>query len=963
MEEEDKVAKYPPLRFAMTVTERANAAWEDGSFIDAVTPTTRMLLTYWFDEAYVDMRDLNFHIGQRQAILNTIYIHEVLKKEKVVDVYNEISPQLLLEKGSRLQELGDDIYSFPKYCVKMATGTGKTWVLEALMIWQYLNAKHNEEGNYTKNFLVVAPGLIVYERLLDAFLGKMSDDGQTRDFETCDIKKQEDLFLPEEYRNEFYGFLQSSVAAKTEIGSKVTGDGLIAITNFHLLMGADEDDIDVPGIEDGWRLPVAPGVTAGNSLDVLDNSLNGKKELEYLHNLPDLMMINDEAHHIHDNTVAGQKTEVEWQKSLRYIAEGKGSRAIQLDFSATPYNQQGKNKVYFPHIIVDFDLRDAIRRGLVKTLMLSERKELAVEALDFKAERDSNGDVIDLSEGQRQMLRAGLAKLKKLEDDFADVDADKCPKMMVVCEDTTVVPLVAKFLYSEGLDQDDYIEIHSNKKGEVGEEEWNDLKNRLFALDRHKKPRVVISVLMLREGFDVNNICVIVPLRSTTSGILLEQTIGRGLRLMWRGNKEIDELKRENRQVIMVDHKPATNYFDVLSIVEHPAFREFYDELINDGLMGEETDDGEEVTKNKGDLITVGLKENYMDYDFRLPLIVNETESHMKVPKIDVASLKPFGMDYDSLIKMVPDRETWIDKEVTEGVRAGHFEVTTGVFRSTSYNDYLGRLTNFIVDKLNTPVDSMGRAKKANGLPALSINTTKIAGTIDKYIRTRLFSREINPSEGKNWKVLLIDEVMKHIIGQISSAIIALQEEEETEDDTEVIFSNFSSVNKITARENYSLEVAKCIYERCPYPSNKGGFEHDFMQFCDLDGEVDAVCKIIENRHTFARFRYVREDGMPAEYIPDFVVRIGSDNYLVETKAQNQLTNQNVLRKKRAALRWVERINELPSGKREDITWHYVLLGEELFKQWKAKNATAQEMLDYSELRNDSELNFTGKLF
>ena len=961
MEEEDKVAKYPPLRFAMTVTERANAAWEDGSYMESVTPTTRALLTYWFDEAYVDMRDLNFHIGQRQAILNTIYIHEVLKKEKVVDVYNEIAPQLLIEKGSRLQELSDDIYSFPKYCVKMATGTGKTWVLEALMIWQYLNAKHNEEGNYTKNFLVVAPGLIVYERLLDAFLGKMNDDGQTRDFETCDIKKQENLFLPEEYRNEFYGFLQSSVAAKTEIGSKVTGDGLIAITNFHLLMGADENDIDVPGIDDGWRLPVAPGLTAGNSLDALDNSLNGKKELEFLHNLPDLMMINDEAHHIHDNMKAGEKEEVEWQKSLRYIAEGKGTRAIQLDFSATPYNQQGKNKIYFPHIIVDFDLRDAIRRGLVKTLMLSERKELAVEALDFKAERDSNGNVVDLSEGQRQMLRAGLAKLKKLEDDFADVDSSKCPKMMVVCEDTTVVPLVAKFLYSEGLDQDDFIEIHSNKKGEVGEDQWNDIKNRLFALDRHKKPRVVISVLMLREGFDVNNICVIVPLRSTTSGILLEQTIGRGLRLMWRGNKEIDELKRENRQAIMIDHKPATNYFDVLSIVEHPAFREFYDELINDGLMGEELSDDDDEKKIKGDLITVGLKENYLDYDFRLPLIVNEAESIMKTPTMDVSKLKPFGMKYESLIKMIPDREIWIDKEITEGVRAGYFEVTTGVFRSTSYNDYLSRLTNHIIDKLNTQVDSIGRVKKANNYPALSINAMQIAGIIDKYIRKQLFGREINPAEGKNWKVLLLTEVMNHIIGQIASMIVASQEEAETVGETRVVYSAFSSVNKITVRENYCLELVKCIYEKCPYPSNKGGFEHDFMEFCDLDGEVDALCKIIENRHTFARFRYVREDGMPAEYIPDFIVRIGCDNYLVETKSQDQISHQNVIRKKRAALRWVERINNLPLGKREDMTWHYVLLGDATFYEWKRKNMTIRELLEYCEIKND-EVNYSGRL-
>jgi type III restriction enzyme len=467
---------------------------------------------------------------------------------------------------------------------------------------------------------------------------------------------------------------------------------------------------------------------------------------------------------------------------------------------------------------------------------------------------------------------------------------------------------------------------------------------------------------MLREGFDVNNICVIVPLRSSTSGILLEQTIGRGLRLMWRGNKEIDELKRENRQAIMVDHKPATNYFDVLSIVEHPAFREFYDELINDGLIGEDLDgdDGDDPGKIKGDLITVGLKDDYMDYDFRLPLIVNEAESTMKTPEIDVAKLTPFGMSYDSLIKMVPDRELWIDKEVTEGVRAGFFEVTTGVFRSTSYNDYLSRLTNHIVDKLNT-ADSMGRSHDSS-FPVLSINNVQIVATIDRYIRTRLFNREIDPAEGKNWKVLLIDEVMNHIIGQISSAIIALQEEEENTADTNVIFTNFSSVNKITVRENYCIELRKCIYEKCPYPSNKGGFEQQFMDFCDLDGEVDAICKIIENRHTFARFRYVRNDGMPAEYIPDFVVRIGGDNYLVETKAQNQLSNPDVVRKKRAALRWVERINELPSGKREDITWHYVLLGEKVFYDWKRKNATAKEILGYCELKND-EINFTGKLF
>ena len=88
----------------------------------------------------------------------------------------------------------------------------------------------------------------------------------------------------------------------------------------------------------------------------------------------------------------------------------------------------------------------------------------------------------------------------------------------------------------------------------------------------------------LREGFDVNNICVIVPLRSSQAQILLEQTIGRGLRLMWR-DPEYADIKRENRERINRGEEPGS-LIDILSIVEHPAFQSFYDELMREGLVG-----------------------------------------------------------------------------------------------------------------------------------------------------------------------------------------------------------------------------------------------------------------------------------------------------------------------------------------------------------------------------------------
>lgn len=99
-------------------------------------------------------------------------------------------------------------------------------------------------------------------------------------------------------------------------------------------------------------------------------------------------------------------------------------------------------KLFFPHIIVDFDLPMAMKQGLVKLLLLDRRQELTdLENLDYNAERDEQGKVVGLSEGQRMMLRAGLTKLNKLEEEFLKNDASKNPKMLIVCQDTTVSPL------------------------------------------------------------------------------------------------------------------------------------------------------------------------------------------------------------------------------------------------------------------------------------------------------------------------------------------------------------------------------------------------------------------------------------------------------------------------------------------------------------------------------------------
>lgn len=955
------------LDLAKALTEQVSKAFEDGSMMESVTPVTQDLLKYWFMEPYTDERSKNFHIGQKQTILNVIYLHEVLKINRVQNIYEKVAPDLMAECS--LVELAKTKYRIPKYAVKMATGTGKTWVMHALLLWQMLNARHEEErsGRYTTNFLIVAPGLIVYDRLKDAYCGRMKENGEGRDIFTNDLYQHKDLFIPPAYQDEVFSFVQNNVVTKEDgIGRKITGNGLIAITNWHLFLSDEEiAENDVAGntapeiIKD--ILPIRPGTTGGNALDALDRQYLKGNEIEYLAALPDLMVINDEAHHIHEHKVQGETEEVEWQKGLNKIAKNKGTQFIQVDFSATPYDTVGsgkkKSKVYFPHIITNFDLNHAMRLGLVKTLLLDRRQELTdLGNLDYNAVRDGR-KVIGLSEGQRLMLRAGLRKLKILEEGFTKLDTKKHPKMMVICEDTNVTPFVESFFKEEGLADEDMLRIDSNAKGEVKEKDWLQIKERLFNIDKYESPKIIISVLMLREGFDVNNICVIVPLRSTQSDILLEQTIGRGLRLMWR-EPEYQEEKAENRLLVLKQKKAPKSYIDMLSIIEHPAFLKFYKELMDEDLAATEEEDLTSKHSVTGDLIRVGLKDNYKKYDLFWPLIIKEREEELKPSVIDINKLAPFtDYTYEQLREfLAKPGESFISHDVLVGTQFGKYEVKADLCNAQSYNEYLQKVLRIVT----TRFDRVGR-NSVRQLPTLQINQAEIIRTIDAYVRTKLFSRPFNPFEDFNWKILLHNEgvATQHIVKEITKAIYYLQEQVDvTEAVVEKIY--FSSVPTLKIRQSYSLDLEKTIYEKVGYPSNKGEFEKSFMEYLDSESEVSAFIKINESQHSFASIYYIRQDGLLATYHPDFMVRTDTHIYIIETKAQDQIHNKNVRQKQLATVEWCKKINQLPSAYRMDREWEYVLLGETNFDSLRRNGATIAEIC---EIHKVSESAVKGELF
>ena len=83
------------LELAKRLSETVNEAWESGELLDQVTPTTQELLKFWFSEEYYSLRNRNFHAGQRQAILNIVYLHEVLKAKNVLEYYERLMPNLI----------------------------------------------------------------------------------------------------------------------------------------------------------------------------------------------------------------------------------------------------------------------------------------------------------------------------------------------------------------------------------------------------------------------------------------------------------------------------------------------------------------------------------------------------------------------------------------------------------------------------------------------------------------------------------------------------------------------------------------------------------------------------------------------------------------------------------------------------------------------------------------------------
>jgi len=329
-------------------------AWADQGWGQGTTQTTQDLLSYWFNRG--EETDEKFHDCQRRAVETIIYCHEVLGIETLKQAFERFAPEALAASAT----LSEEVRSLPfaKYCLKMATGTGKTWVLAALLVWQYFNALNGERsGKYSTHFLLVAPGHEVLNRLLDMFKGK--HDAKTGQREKVKSDLMRPLFMPEgeRFRNRFN--LQILEPADIRPNFTPPDEPFVYITNWQQFRLNESSNL--------WDQLTGADV---------EEQPRGEIIADFLSEYSDLIIFNDEAHHVHGaKTAKGE--ELVWRKFLTVLynrmAEKRGGEKgafLQIDFSATPFYGSAEKKEYFPHIVYDFDLVKAMRAMLVKQIFL-----------------------------------------------------------------------------------------------------------------------------------------------------------------------------------------------------------------------------------------------------------------------------------------------------------------------------------------------------------------------------------------------------------------------------------------------------------------------------------------------------------------------------------------------------------------------------------------------------------------
>ncbi len=421
-----------------------------------VTETTRLLLNHWFhtDHRLPNGSKFAYHYFQQEAVETLIYLFEVAKVRRQKDLIESFASRGDL----RLLQYDD----FARYSVKMATGSGKTKVIALAMAWQFFNAVAEAREDYAKTFLLIAPNVIVFERL-------------RTDFEGGGIFRA-DPIIPAEL--EIFWDFQCYMRGEGERAGSLGALYLSNVQQFYDRTSSETEEPEVMTAVLGPK-PLAQKFKV-EDIDTRIATRGGP-----------ILVLNDEAHHTHDE-------ESEWNKFIRRLhSDVPQGLAAQLDFTATPRHSKGQ---LFSWTVYDYPLKQAIIDNVVKRPLKGIAKGISEQRSSIASTK------------YQPYLAAGVERWKEYRKQLKPLA--KKPVLFVMMNDTSEADDVGDWLqkkYPSDFGGDKLLIIHTDRSGEVSKKGLEEARRVAREVDEERSPvNCIVSVLMLREGWDVQNVTVIV---------------------------------------------------------------------------------------------------------------------------------------------------------------------------------------------------------------------------------------------------------------------------------------------------------------------------------------------------------------------------------------------------------------------------------------------------------------------
>lgn len=828
--------------------------WRDNNYA-GVSDTSKALLKWWFSTEHIvqkadgTMAEFKYFFAQREAVETVIYLYEVAK---VKDKYD-----LIKYDSSGAVSTGMFDEEWLRLVVKMATGSGKTKLMSLIITWCYFHKTYETGSKLSTNFLVIAPNIIVLDRL-------------RTDFDGLKIFWNDPLLPDNGYEGQhWHDDFQITLHIQDDV-SIIRKSGNIFLTNIHRIYSGNdiEPSFEDENLEDYFLGKRPTGKTNDSKVDLG----------VIVREIDELIVINDEAHHIHDPRLA-------WFRSIADIHNRLKQKdhflSLQIDVTATPKHNNG---AIFVQTVSDYPLVEAITQNVVKHPILPDSASRAK-----LSERTSS----KYTEKYADYIALGVEEWRKSYHEHEKLG--KKSVLFIMTDDTKNCDDVAEYLertYSEL--KDAVLVIHTKNNGEISEadsgkskEELDKLRKASNVIDSWESPyKAIVSVLVLKEGWDVRNVTTIVGLRAyvAQSNILPEQTLGRGLRRMYPG-------------------EDTTEY---VSVVGTDAFMDFVESIQSEGVELVRKPMGTGTSPKAPIIIEIdneNTKKDIDKLDIEIPVLSPRIyREYKRLEELDPSAFKTKKIEY----KQFTDEEK--REIVFKDITTGEINHTTLLEESsvTDYRSVIGYFTQVVMKDL----------RLVSGYDVLY-------GKMKEFVSKHLFIKEIEIDDLNTLRNLSELEATKTIIETFKKKINELTVQDKGSAEIRD-YIKLKSTRPFVVKDQGFLIPQKSIFNKIIGDSH---LELLFASFLEKCPDVVSYAKNYMAVHF--NIDYVNAEGNISNYYPDFFVKTDDKNiYIIETKGLEDL---DVPLKTARLKKWCEDIN----ASQKKIKFDFVFVDEEGFQKYK----------------------------